>query len=53
MSDKTPLSVRIAAPIRKALEKAAKDDHRTVTSYLEHLLDEHLQAKGYLLRRKK
>jgi hypothetical protein len=34
--------------LRAALDKAAGDDHRSVASYVEKLLTEHLKAKGYL-----
>lgn len=30
------------------LDKAAQDDSRSVASYVEKLLTEHLKAKGYL-----
>jgi hypothetical protein len=43
-----PLGLRITPTLRKALEKAAADDHRTVASYVEKLLTEHLREEGYL-----
>ncbi|AWN39976.1 hypothetical protein U8607_16155 [Methylobacterium durans] len=43
-----PLGLRILPSIKKALAQAAAEDHRTVASYVEKLLTEHLKAAGYL-----
>ena len=43
-----PVSVRLPPNVKEALELAAKDDTRSVSSYLEKLLTDHLKAKGYL-----
>ena len=43
-----PLGLRITSSVKKALEKAATDDHRSIGSYVEKLLVENLKAKGYL-----
>jgi len=43
-----PLGLRITPTVKKALEEAAADDRRPVSSYVEKLLIEHLQRKGYL-----
>jgi hypothetical protein len=43
-----PLGLRVTPTLKKALEKAASDDHRPLASYVERLLIEHLKAKGYL-----
>jgi hypothetical protein len=43
-----PLGLRVTPTLKKALEKAASDDHRPLASYVEKLLLEHLRAKGYL-----
>jgi hypothetical protein len=43
-----PLGLRLTPSLRTALDKAAGDDHRSVASYVEKLLAEHLKAKGYL-----
>ncbi len=34
--------------MKKALEQAAAEDARTMASYVEKLLTEHLKAKGHL-----
>ena len=38
--------------VKKAGEKAAADDNRSLAALMEHLLVEYLQAKGYLPKRK-
>jgi hypothetical protein len=43
-----PLGLRVTPSVKRALEKAATDDHRPLASYVEKLLTEHLKAKGYL-----
>jgi hypothetical protein len=43
-----PLGLRIIPSVKKALEKAAKDNDRSLASYVEKLLVEDLKAKGYL-----
>ena len=53
MSDKqenrsAPLGLRITPTLKKALEAAAADDRRAVSSYVEKVLYEHLKKKGYL-----
>lgn len=40
--------VRMKPRVKAAAEKAAADDHRSLTSLIEKLLTEHLKAKGYL-----
>jgi hypothetical protein len=42
------ISVRVSDQVKAAAEKAASDDSRSVASYVEKLLAEHLRAKGYL-----
>jgi len=42
------LNLRIDPTLKEAAEKAAADDHRSLTSLMEKLLIEHLKAKGYL-----
>jgi hypothetical protein len=42
------LNLRLDPEIKAALEQAAKDDRRTITSLIEILLIPHLRAKGYL-----
>jgi hypothetical protein len=46
---KTPsLGVRVQPQTKAALEKAAKDDLRSVSSLIEKILVEWLREKGYL-----
>jgi len=46
---KTPsLGVRVQPDTKAALEKAAQDDLRSVSSLIEKILVEWLRAKGYL-----
>lgn len=48
---KTPsLGVRVHPETKAALERAAKDDMRSVSSLIEKILVEWLRAKGYLPR---
>jgi hypothetical protein len=46
---KTPsLGVRVQPETKAALERAAKDDDRTVSSLVERIVREWLREKGYL-----
>jgi hypothetical protein len=48
---KTPsLGVRVQPETKAALEKAAKDDLRSVSSLIEKILVEWLRSKGYLAK---
>jgi hypothetical protein len=47
-SKSATLNLRIEPGLKKAAEKAAADDRRSLTSLVEKLLTEHLKAKGYL-----
>ncbi|RWE54535.1 MAG: hypothetical protein E5V24_11385 [Mesorhizobium sp.] len=42
------LGLRIEPIVKDALERAAKDDRRTVAAYVEMLIVTELEAKGYL-----
>lgn len=42
------LGIRIDADVKAALEKAARQDRRSVASYVEKLIVEDLTAKGFL-----
>jgi hypothetical protein len=44
------IGVRLTAETKKAAEKAAKDDFRTVSGLVEKLLVEYLREKSYLKR---
>jgi hypothetical protein len=43
-----PVSFRLPPEVKTAAEKAADDDHRSLSSLLEKLLTEHLRKAGYL-----
>lgn len=43
-----PTSMRLAPEIKAALEKAAKDDGRSVSSMTDRILRAWLAEKGYL-----
>jgi hypothetical protein len=42
------VNLRIAPELKAAADKAAADDQRSLTSLVEHLLVEHLKARGYM-----
>ncbi|MFM2044706.1 MAG: CopG-like 1 or ribbon-helix-helix domain, 5 [Pseudomonadota bacterium] len=44
----TALSFRVPADMKAALEKAATDDDRSVSSLVERILKGWLQDRGYL-----
>lgn len=48
MAKTSAISVRVTDAVKAAAEKAAAEDSRSVASYVEKLLAEHLRAKGYL-----
>lgn len=53
MAKKThPMSFRLSPEVKAAAEKAADDDHRSLSSYVEKLLIEQLRKKGYLPKQK-
>ena len=43
-----PLGLRITPSLKKALDEAAAADGRSLASYAERALAEHLRKKGYL-----
>jgi hypothetical protein len=43
-----PVSVRLPPDVKSAAEAAAKEDTRSLSSYIEKLLTDHLKKKGYL-----
>ena len=43
-----PVSIRLPPHVKSAAEVAAKDDTRSLSSYIERLLTDHLKKKGYL-----
>jgi hypothetical protein len=44
----TALGFRVSADVKAALEKAAADDDRSVSSLVERILKAWLQERGYL-----
>lgn len=42
------LNLRISPALKEVAEKAAADDHRSLTSLVEKLLTDHLRERGYL-----
>ena len=48
MSKTHPLGFRIERDLKEALVKAAKDDHRSVSSLVELVLAKWLRERGYL-----
>jgi len=47
-ADLRPVSFRLSPEIKAAAEKAAKDDHRSLSSLLEKLVADHLKRARYL-----
>jgi hypothetical protein len=43
-----PVSVRLPANVKAAAEAAAKADTRSLSSFIEKLLTDHLRKQGYL-----
>ncbi len=43
-----PLSFRVEPEVRAAIEKAATDEDRSISSMVERILKEWLREKGYL-----
>jgi hypothetical protein len=48
MSKPTHIGITVEAALNKAIERAAADNGRSVASYIERLLADHLSAAGYL-----
>ncbi|MCE6960567.1 hypothetical protein LAZ40_16200 [Cereibacter sphaeroides] len=44
----SPISFRLLPDTKAALDKAAADDRRSVSSLLDKIVTEWLEAKGYL-----
>lgn len=43
-----PVSVRLPADVKIAMEKAAKDDARSASNLIEKVLTDWLRERGYL-----
>ena len=48
MGKSPSLGVRLPPEVKSALEKAARDDTRSVSSMVEKVLTDWLRSKGYL-----
>jgi hypothetical protein len=48
MEGKHPFSIRLEPVVRAALERAAKDDARTVSSLVQKIIADWLKARKYL-----
>lgn len=48
MAKTHPLGFRVEPEVKEALERAAKADHRSVSSLIEKILVEWLKANGFL-----
>lgn len=51
MSKTYPLGFRIERDLKEALVKAAKDDHRSVSSMVEIIIARWLRDRGYLVEK--
>jgi hypothetical protein len=52
MAKTSAISVRVSDDVKAAAEKAAAADSRSVASYVEKLLTEHLRMTGLLKAKK-
>ncbi|MBL3561978.1 DUF1778 domain-containing protein [Rhodovulum sulfidophilum] len=48
MAKTSAISVRVSDETKKAVEKAAAADGRSVASYVERLLTTHLKEQGFI-----
>ncbi|WCR01068.1 DUF3408 domain-containing protein [Paracoccus aestuarii] len=48
MAKTAAISVRVSQETKEAVEKAASNDDRSVASYIDRLLVQHLKDTGYL-----
>jgi hypothetical protein len=46
----TQVNIRLSSDLKRVAEEAAEADRRSVSSLIEKLLIEHLQATGYVPR---
>lgn len=43
-----PVSVRLAPEVKAAMEKAAKEDSRSISNFMEKVLTDWLRERGFL-----
>ena len=48
MNKSLPVSVRLPPEVKEAVEAAAKADVRSVSSFIEKVLTDHLRQHGFL-----
>jgi uncharacterized protein (DUF1778 family) len=48
MAKSSAISIRVTEATKAAVEKAAKEDGRSVASYVDRILIAHLKSIGYL-----
>lgn len=48
MAKDKALGLRIEEKLKDAMERAAKDDHRSLASLIEKVMSDWLKEKGYL-----
>ena len=48
MARRASIGIRVEPAVKEALENAAKADRRTVAAYIEKLIIDDLEAKGFL-----
>jgi len=48
MNKSLPVSVRLPPEVKEAVEAAAKADVRSVSSFIEKVLTDHLRQQGFL-----
>ena len=53
VKDSLPVSFRLSHDTKEAAQKAAADDHRSLSSLIEKVLVDYLRAQGYLRQKKK
>jgi hypothetical protein len=53
MAKDATLHMKIDAMLKAAAEKAAADDHRSLTSLVEKLLSDYCRERGFLKPRRK
>ncbi len=44
----TSIGIRLSEDVKAALERASKEDRRSISSYVEMLIVADLEAKGFL-----
>jgi len=53
MARNAQLNLRLRAALKAELEKLAKEDRRTLSAYVEKLLEDHVETASQIKRRAK